>query len=191
MTLERFWRTVVVNCEALPREVLPAASEAAGKRILGTFVIVDLAGFGYVVHDTGVDNALIRAPLQDLTILANEGLCAEFLPGFARLLPRNVRPAMLAIRSRTHPIYPQRRPSRDRERPARVRRDLERDEALDREGDRGQGVDHGLRLPRAAARARRRGRAPRAPRRRVHVRGPRRVHEEQRGPVDAGARAPP
>ena len=46
MTLEQFWRTVVVNCEALPREVLPAASEAAGKRILGTFVIVDLKGFG-------------------------------------------------------------------------------------------------------------------------------------------------
>ena len=106
MTLERFWRTVVVNCEALPREVLPAASEAAGKRILGTFVIVDLAGFGYVVHDTGVDNALIRAPLQNLTILANEGLCAELLPGFARLLPRNVRPALLPVRSRAHRIPP-------------------------------------------------------------------------------------
>lgn len=46
MTLERFWQTVVVNCEALPREVLPAASEAAGKRVLGTFVVVDLSGFG-------------------------------------------------------------------------------------------------------------------------------------------------
>ena len=50
MTLERFWRTVVVNCEALPREVLPAASEAAGKRILGTFVVVDLSGFGYELN---------------------------------------------------------------------------------------------------------------------------------------------
>lgn len=48
MTLERFWQTVVVNCEALPREVLPAASEAAGKRVLGTFVVVDLSGFGCV-----------------------------------------------------------------------------------------------------------------------------------------------
>ena len=28
------------------REVLPAASEAAGKRITGTFVVVDLGGFG-------------------------------------------------------------------------------------------------------------------------------------------------
>ncbi|RPD62395.1 CRAL/TRIO domain-containing protein [Lentinus tigrinus ALCF2SS1-7] len=46
MTLERFWQTVIVNCEALPREVLPAASEAAGKRIMGTFVVVDLSGFG-------------------------------------------------------------------------------------------------------------------------------------------------
>ncbi|KAI0754940.1 CRAL-TRIO domain-containing protein [Daedaleopsis nitida] len=46
MTLERFWQTVVVNCEALPREVLPAASEAAGKRVLGTFVVADLSGFG-------------------------------------------------------------------------------------------------------------------------------------------------
>ena len=49
MTLERFWQTVVVNCEALPREVLPAASEAAGKRVLGTFVVADLSGFGLVL----------------------------------------------------------------------------------------------------------------------------------------------
>ncbi|KAI0670820.1 CRAL/TRIO domain-containing protein [Trametes maxima] len=46
MTLERFWQTVVVNCEALTREVLPASAEAAGKPILGTFVVVDLSGFG-------------------------------------------------------------------------------------------------------------------------------------------------
>ncbi|KAI0632089.1 CRAL/TRIO domain-containing protein [Trametes polyzona] len=46
MTLERFWQTVIVNCEALTREVLPAAAEAAGKPILGTFVVVDLSGFG-------------------------------------------------------------------------------------------------------------------------------------------------
>ncbi|CDO71436.1 hypothetical protein BN946_scf184909.g30 [Trametes cinnabarina] len=46
MSLERFWRTVLVNCEALTREVLPAASEAAGRSIGGTFVVVDLAGFG-------------------------------------------------------------------------------------------------------------------------------------------------
>ncbi|RDX53294.1 CRAL/TRIO domain-containing protein [Lentinus brumalis] len=46
MSLKRFWQTVIVNCEALPREVLPAASEAAGKPINGTFVVVDLSGFG-------------------------------------------------------------------------------------------------------------------------------------------------
>ncbi|OJT03883.1 Sec14 cytosolic factor [Trametes pubescens] len=46
MTLERFWQTVIVNCEALTREVLPASAEAAGKPISGTFVVVDLAGFG-------------------------------------------------------------------------------------------------------------------------------------------------
>ncbi|KAJ2966338.1 hypothetical protein NUW54_g13838 [Trametes sanguinea] len=46
MSLERFWRTVLVNCEALTREVLPAAAEAAGRPIGGTFVVVDLAGFG-------------------------------------------------------------------------------------------------------------------------------------------------
>ncbi|TBU47765.1 CRAL/TRIO domain-containing protein [Dichomitus squalens] len=46
MSLERFWQTVLVNCEALPREVLPAATEAAGKPILGTCVVIDLSGFG-------------------------------------------------------------------------------------------------------------------------------------------------
>ena len=148
ITPERFWQAFLVNAESLTREVLPAASEAAGKRILGTFVIVDLAGFGYVVHDsddTGVDNDLIRAPLQDLTILANEGLCAEFLPSFARLLPRNVSLLRNPIsRSLTVPPAEQCRAPRHRERPTRVRCDLERDEAMDREGDRGEGHDHGL-----------------------------------------------
>ncbi|KAI1789591.1 CRAL/TRIO domain-containing protein [Ganoderma leucocontextum] len=46
MSLEHFWQTVLVNCEALPREVLPAATQAAGKPILGTCVVVDLSGFG-------------------------------------------------------------------------------------------------------------------------------------------------
>ena len=45
---ERHWQTVLVNCESLTREVLPASSQAAGKPIDGTFVIVDLKGFGYV-----------------------------------------------------------------------------------------------------------------------------------------------
>ena len=89
MTLERFWRTVVVNCEALPREVLPAASEAAGKRILGTFVVVDLSGFGY--ENCQLADAFISLhPAQNFPILANEGLRAKFFPGVSRLLPRNV-----------------------------------------------------------------------------------------------------
>lgn len=45
---ERHWQTIVVNAESLTREVLPAASRVAGKPIDGTFVIVDLKGFGYV-----------------------------------------------------------------------------------------------------------------------------------------------
>jgi hypothetical protein len=49
MTPERHWQTIVVNAEALTREVLPAASRAAGRRIEHTFVIVDLKGFGYVI----------------------------------------------------------------------------------------------------------------------------------------------
>ena len=50
MSMERFWQTVLVNCEALPREVLPAAAQAAGKPILGTCVVVDLSGFGCVSY---------------------------------------------------------------------------------------------------------------------------------------------
>lgn len=44
---ERHWESFVVNCELLPREVLPACSRAAGKHIGGTFVIVDLKGFSF------------------------------------------------------------------------------------------------------------------------------------------------
>ncbi|KAI0345752.1 CRAL/TRIO domain-containing protein [Trametopsis cervina] len=43
---ERFWQAFLVNADSLTREVLPAADAAAGKRIDGTFVIVDLKGFG-------------------------------------------------------------------------------------------------------------------------------------------------
>ncbi|TCD65106.1 hypothetical protein EIP91_003080 [Steccherinum ochraceum] len=42
---ERHWQTVLVNCESLTREVLPAATQAAGRPVDGTFVIVDLKGF--------------------------------------------------------------------------------------------------------------------------------------------------
>ncbi|CAA7261570.1 unnamed protein product [Cyclocybe aegerita] len=45
-TPEKHWQTVIVNAESLTREVLPAATRAAGKPIGTTFVIVDLQGFG-------------------------------------------------------------------------------------------------------------------------------------------------
>lgn len=44
---QRHWESFLVNCELLPREVLPACSRAAGKHIGGTFVIVDLKGFSF------------------------------------------------------------------------------------------------------------------------------------------------
>ncbi|KAH9950542.1 CRAL/TRIO domain-containing protein [Amylocystis lapponica] len=46
VTPERFWKTIVVNCESLTREVLPASARAAAHAVHGTFVIVDLKGFG-------------------------------------------------------------------------------------------------------------------------------------------------
>ncbi|KAH9841532.1 CRAL/TRIO domain-containing protein, partial [Rhodofomes roseus] len=46
ITPEKFWQTIVVNAESLTREVLPASARAAGRQIDGTFVIVDLKGFG-------------------------------------------------------------------------------------------------------------------------------------------------
>ncbi|CAL1713230.1 unnamed protein product [Somion occarium] len=42
---ERHWQTVLVNCESLTREVLPATAHSLGKPVDGTFVIVDLKGF--------------------------------------------------------------------------------------------------------------------------------------------------
>jgi len=41
----RHWQTVLVNCESLTREILPASSRAAGRTIDQAFVIVDLKGF--------------------------------------------------------------------------------------------------------------------------------------------------
>lgn len=46
VTPETLVQSIVVNGDALPREVLPAASRAAGRRIEQTLVIVDLGGFG-------------------------------------------------------------------------------------------------------------------------------------------------
>ncbi|KAK2465338.1 hypothetical protein APHAL10511_002692 [Amanita phalloides] len=45
-TPEQHWKSVLVNCESLTREILPAASRAAGRHIGTVFVIVDLKGFG-------------------------------------------------------------------------------------------------------------------------------------------------
>ncbi|KAG1906424.1 CRAL-TRIO domain-containing protein [Suillus fuscotomentosus] len=46
VTPERHWEAIVVNADSLTREVLPAASRAAGKHIHQSIVIVDLKGFG-------------------------------------------------------------------------------------------------------------------------------------------------
>jgi len=46
ITPEKHWETIIVNAESLPREVLPAASRAAGKHIGQGLVIVDIKGFG-------------------------------------------------------------------------------------------------------------------------------------------------
>ncbi|CCM00205.1 uncharacterized protein FIBRA_02233 [Fibroporia radiculosa] len=46
ITPEKFWHSIVTTAESIPREVMPAASREAGKQIDGTFVIVDLKGFG-------------------------------------------------------------------------------------------------------------------------------------------------
>ncbi|PPQ65388.1 LOW QUALITY PROTEIN: hypothetical protein CVT26_000013 [Gymnopilus dilepis] len=45
-TPERHWESILVNAECLVREVLPAASRAAGRPIGTGLVIVDLKGFG-------------------------------------------------------------------------------------------------------------------------------------------------
>lgn len=45
-TPERHWQSVLVNCESLTKEILPAASRAAGRHVGTVFVIVDLKGFG-------------------------------------------------------------------------------------------------------------------------------------------------
>ncbi|KAG8214483.1 CRAL-TRIO domain-containing protein [Butyriboletus roseoflavus] len=46
VTPEKLVEFVIVNADALPREVLPAASRAAGRHIWQSLVIVDLKGFG-------------------------------------------------------------------------------------------------------------------------------------------------
>ena len=51
ISAEKFWQAFLVNADSLTREVLPAAACAAGKPIGGTFVIVDLKGFGYALGD--------------------------------------------------------------------------------------------------------------------------------------------
>ncbi|KAG9315901.1 CRAL-TRIO domain-containing protein [Chiua virens] len=46
---EKLVESIIVNADALTREVLPAASRAAGRHIEQSLVIVDLKGFGQVV----------------------------------------------------------------------------------------------------------------------------------------------
>ena len=45
ITPERFWWYIVSMAESIPREILPAASRAAGHQVDGTFLIVDLKGY--------------------------------------------------------------------------------------------------------------------------------------------------
>lgn len=46
VTPEKLVESIIVNADALAREVLPAASRAAGRHIEQSLVIVDLKGFG-------------------------------------------------------------------------------------------------------------------------------------------------
>ncbi|EGN92148.1 hypothetical protein SERLA73DRAFT_191594 [Serpula lacrymans var. lacrymans S7.3] len=46
ITPKKHWEAIVVNADSLPREILPAASHAAGRPIETSFVVVDLKGFG-------------------------------------------------------------------------------------------------------------------------------------------------
>lgn len=48
VTPETLVESITVNADALTREVLPAASRAAGRCIDQSIVIADLRGFGYV-----------------------------------------------------------------------------------------------------------------------------------------------
>lgn len=43
---EKHWHTIVVNQEALTREVLPCCTKRFGKTVSGALCIVDLKGFG-------------------------------------------------------------------------------------------------------------------------------------------------
>jgi len=59
---ERHWKTVLVNCESLTREILPASSKAAGRTIDQAFVIVDLKGFS--LHQFWQVKSLARSSFQ-------------------------------------------------------------------------------------------------------------------------------
>lgn len=63
---ERFWHALLSSAESLTREVLPAASVAAGRHIDGTLVVADLTGFGYVFE--------IQCPQSNLNAHASLGL---------------------------------------------------------------------------------------------------------------------
>jgi len=45
ITPERFWLFIITSAENISREVLPAASRAAGRQVEGTFLVVDLKGY--------------------------------------------------------------------------------------------------------------------------------------------------
>ncbi|KZT64683.1 CRAL/TRIO domain-containing protein [Daedalea quercina L-15889] len=45
ITPERFWWYIITMADSIPREIIPAASRAAGRQVDGTFLIVDLKGY--------------------------------------------------------------------------------------------------------------------------------------------------
>ncbi|PCH34555.1 CRAL/TRIO domain-containing protein [Wolfiporia cocos MD-104 SS10] len=45
ITPERFMQYIIVTAESIPREILPAASRAAGRQVEGQYLVVDLKGF--------------------------------------------------------------------------------------------------------------------------------------------------
>jgi hypothetical protein len=85
VTPEKHWEAIVVNADSLTREVLPAASRAAGERIHQSIVIVDLKGFGFVVGASCCQSNTLTF-VQVITVLASEITGTSLIPNLAGLL---------------------------------------------------------------------------------------------------------
>jgi hypothetical protein len=90
---EQHWKAIVVNNEALVREIYPAASKQAGKCISTSLCIVDLKGFGLrglrssSYCSTDASNATSK---QIEPILADVKSGEDVIPDVPRLLPGDV-----------------------------------------------------------------------------------------------------